>query len=258
MNPSRTVPADCNSCRLARTRTNVVAGKGLTSSTVVFVGEAPGKDEDSRGEPFVGRAGNVLDDALTRLGVSRRDVFVTNLVKCRPPKNRRPRRDEITACSSHFCAEIDVVRPKAICVLGQTVARELFGMLDPIGETLIIQGTACQVIGILESKGATALGADQDDALFMPITAVQRKLLGVSHIHRIDIVTGGREASFRATVPHLYEHLAPTDQVVPVYEMESVGGIGFVPEHYVDISAFLECKLAMLREHRSQVEWQRG
>jgi putative ABC transport system permease protein len=84
-----------------------------------------------------------------------------------------------------------------VCVLGQTVARELFGLASPLGEALIIKGTSCKIIGVLEAKGATAWGTDQDDAVFMPVTAVQRKLLGVTHIHRIDIATSGRDASFR-------------------------------------------------------------
>ena len=97
-----------------------------------------------------------------------------------------------------FITEQQVFGASHVCVLGQTVARELFGLADPLDETLVIKGIACQIIGVLESKGATAWGTDQDDALFMPITAVQRKLLGVTHIHRIDIATSGREGSFRA------------------------------------------------------------
>lgn len=127
MNQSPTVPTDCDLCRLARTRRNVVRGRGSLSSGIAFIGEAPGKDEDAKAEPFVGSAGRILNDALHDLGASRDEVFVTNIVKCRPPGNRKPRRDEIDACSRHLCAEINIVRPNVICVLGQTVARELLG-----------------------------------------------------------------------------------------------------------------------------------
>ncbi len=84
-----------------------------------------------------------------------------------------------------------------VCVLGQTVVRELFGLRNPIGESLVIKGMACRVIGVLTEKGATAWGSDQDDAIFMPITAVQRKLKGITHIDRIELMASDREASFR-------------------------------------------------------------
>jgi len=97
-----------------------------------------------------------------------------------------------------FITEQHVAGAAHVCVLGQTVARELFGLASPLGETLVVKGTACKVIGVMEEKGATAWGTDQDDAVVMPITTVQRKLLGITHIHRIDIATSGREASFQA------------------------------------------------------------
>jgi putative ABC transport system permease protein len=86
-----------------------------------------------------------------------------------------------------------------VCLLGQTVARELFGLVNPIGETLVIKGMPCRIIGVLAEKGATAWGSDQDDAIFAPITTVQRKLQGITHIERIELTTTGREATFRAT-----------------------------------------------------------
>jgi len=86
-----------------------------------------------------------------------------------------------------------------VCLLGQTVARELFGLVNPIGETIVIKGMPCRIIGILTEKGATAWGSDQDDAIFAPITTVQRKLKGITHIERIELTTSGREATFRAT-----------------------------------------------------------
>ncbi len=122
------VDLQCTKCRLSKKRTQVVPGVGPCSSRVVFIGEGPGKDEDIRGEPFVGRAGKVLDEALERAGVDRSRVFITNLVKCRPPGNRRPRKDEIRACRVYLDSEVKTIGPKVICALGQTVGNNLLGV----------------------------------------------------------------------------------------------------------------------------------
>jgi putative ABC transport system permease protein len=95
--------------------------------------------------------------------------------------------------------ETQVVNAAQLCLLGQTVVRELFGLLDPIGENILIGSLPCRIIGVLAEKGATAWGSDQDDAIFDPITTVQRKLRGITYIDRIELTTTGREASFRAT-----------------------------------------------------------
>jgi uracil-DNA glycosylase family 4 len=115
----------CRRCRLSKGRTKVVPGIGSCSSRIVFIGEGPGKDEDLKGEPFVGRAGKVLDDALRRARTSRSEVFITNLVKCRPPRNRRPRKDEIRSCRAYLDSELIAVKPRIICALGQTAANSL-------------------------------------------------------------------------------------------------------------------------------------
>ncbi|MDH3364858.1 MAG: uracil-DNA glycosylase [Thermoplasmata archaeon] len=145
MKKPEAVTVDCASCRLSKTRKNVVRGKGLSSSRIVFVGEAPGRDEDLRGEPFVGSAGRTLNKAFADLGVSRDDVFVTNLVKCRPPGNRKPRRDEIEACKGNLCAEVHQIEPSVLCLLGQTVTQELLGykgrMSDLVGKE--VEATVC-------------------------------------------------------------------------------------------------------------------
>jgi len=96
-----------------------------------------------------------------------------------------------------FISEQQVAAAAHVCILGQTVARELFGLLSPIGETVVIKSLPCRVLGVLSEKGATAWGSDQDDAVFLPLTTVQRKLMGITHIERIEVVTSGREASFR-------------------------------------------------------------
>ncbi|MEM4233000.1 MAG: uracil-DNA glycosylase [Thermoplasmata archaeon] len=121
------VDLSCTRCRLSRSRKQVVPGKGSWRTSLVLVGEAPGSEEDRRGEPFVGRAGKLLDETLADGGASRQDVFIANLVKCRPPGNRRPRKDEIEACARFLQAELQRIRPKVICAMGQTVAAALIG-----------------------------------------------------------------------------------------------------------------------------------
>ena len=115
----------CTKCRLSKSRTQVVPGIGPRSSKIAFIGEAPGKDEDLRGEPFVGRAGKILDQALADCGVARRQVYISNLTKCRPPRNRKPRKDEIAACSEYLESELAKISPDIVCALGQTVAEQL-------------------------------------------------------------------------------------------------------------------------------------
>jgi uracil-DNA glycosylase family 4 len=113
----------CTACRLSSRRVNVVPGDGPCSSKIMFVGEAPGKEEDIRGKPFVGRAGKVLDRAIEKAGADRSQVYVGNIVKCRPPNNRKPRAGEISTCASLYLeSEISAVKPRVICALGQTAA----------------------------------------------------------------------------------------------------------------------------------------
>jgi putative ABC transport system permease protein len=96
-----------------------------------------------------------------------------------------------------FFTEQHVISAAHVCVLGQTVARELFGLSNPIGETVVMKGMACQVLGVLSEKGATAWGSDQDDSVFAPLTTVQRKIMGVTHIDRVEVQTAGREATYQ-------------------------------------------------------------
>lgn len=126
MNSRVAIPDDCSRCRLSGSRNRIVSGVGPLRCSIAFIGEAPGRDEDLRGEPFVGRAGKVLNEALCALGVSRDEVFVTNLVRCRPPGNRRPREDEKRACHDFLEEEITATGVEIVCALGETVARELF------------------------------------------------------------------------------------------------------------------------------------
>ena len=116
---------ECTKCELSTTRNNAVPGKGNYKSDVIFVGEAPGKNEDMKGEPFIGVAGNKLSTALESAGISRNEVYITNIVKCRPPKNRVPTAIERNTCQNYLKKEIEIINPKIICVLGNTAFNSL-------------------------------------------------------------------------------------------------------------------------------------
>ena len=118
----------CKACRLSESRRNPVPGEGPVPSQVMFVGEAPGRREDELGRPFVGQAGRLLDRLLALAGLERGSVYITNVVKCRPPGNRDPREDEITACNGYLQAQIRLVEPEVIVTLGRIAGRTLFGM----------------------------------------------------------------------------------------------------------------------------------
>jgi DNA polymerase len=115
----------CTKCELSKTRNKSVPGKGNYKADVIFVGEAPGKNEDMKGEPFIGIAGKKLTMALESAGVTREEVYITNIVKCRPPKNRVPTTDERNTCQNYLEKEIDIIKPKIICVLGNTAFNSL-------------------------------------------------------------------------------------------------------------------------------------
>lgn len=118
---------NCTKCDLCNTRTNSVPGKGNFQSNVIFVGEAPGRNEDKNGEPFVGVAGKKLSAALEEAGVSRDDVYITNIVKCRPPNNRVPNSIERDTCKEYIKQEISIIKPKIICILGNTAFNSMLG-----------------------------------------------------------------------------------------------------------------------------------
>jgi uracil-DNA glycosylase len=116
---------DCKRCKLHKGRTNIVFGVGSMTAELVFVGEGPGHDEDIKGEPFVGRAGKLLTQMIEAMGLRREDVYIANVVKCRPPENRLPEKDEITTCSPFLMRQIDVIKPKVVCCLGSCAAQTL-------------------------------------------------------------------------------------------------------------------------------------
>jgi DNA polymerase len=125
----------CTRCKLAPGRTNLVFGVGNPNAELMFVGEAPGADEDLQGEPFVGRAGQLLTDIIERgMGISRGDVYICNVLKCRPPENRNPEPDEVRTCEPFLFRQIDLVRPKAIVGLGTFAVQALLKVKTPISK----------------------------------------------------------------------------------------------------------------------------
>ena len=128
-----TKAATCRLCSLAETRTQVVFGTGNPKADIVFIGEAPGRDEDLKGEPFVGRAGQLLDRMLSAIGMDRNQVYIMNTIKCRPPNNRDPKVDEVQACNLWFEQQLELLQPKMICLLGRVAAQTVLETDAPLG-----------------------------------------------------------------------------------------------------------------------------
>ncbi|MFZ5994046.1 MAG: uracil-DNA glycosylase [Thermodesulfobacteriota bacterium] len=124
---------DCERCKLHKTRTNIVFGAGNEQAKLVFVGEGPGLDEDIQGEPFVGAAGQLLTRIIRAINLRREDVYICNIIKCRPPKNRNPEPDEIEACKPFVLKQLEAIRPRLICALGSVAAQALLETAAPIG-----------------------------------------------------------------------------------------------------------------------------
>jgi uracil-DNA glycosylase family 4 len=122
----------CTRCPLHATRTQAVPGSGNPNAQVMFVGEAPGYHEDRQGVPFVGQAGKLLDQLLEGIGLAREDVFIANVLKCRPPENRDPLPAEIAACQDHLFRQVQIIRPRLICTLGNFATKLLSGRPDGI------------------------------------------------------------------------------------------------------------------------------
>lgn len=124
----------CRKCDLGSLRTHAVPGEGHSKARIMFVGEAPGADEDAQGRPFVGRAGQLLDKIIAACGLQREDVFIGNILKCRPPENRDPRPDEIVSCLPYLQRQIEVIEPEIIVALGAHAARTLLNTNKSIGQ----------------------------------------------------------------------------------------------------------------------------
>jgi DNA polymerase len=137
---------ECTRCKLAPMRTNLVFGVGNPQADLMFVGEAPGADEDLRGEPFVGRAGQLLTDIIERgMGMTRAEVYICNVIKCRPPENRNPEADEVAACEPFLFRQIDLVRPQVIVGLGTFAVQAVLKIKTPISK---LRGNWHEVRGI--------------------------------------------------------------------------------------------------------------
>lgn len=123
----------CTLCRLHEKRQTVVFGEGDPRAALMFIGEGPGAEEDRTGRPFVGQAGRLLDEMIFAMGFERREVYIANVVKCRPPGNRDPREDEVAACSAFLDRQIELIAPRVIVALGKPAARRLTGSNKPMG-----------------------------------------------------------------------------------------------------------------------------
>ena len=135
----------CSRCGLHRTRKSVVIGEGNLRSRLMFIGEAPGADEDRLGRPFVGRAGQLLTKIIAAMGLEREETYITNILKCRPPGNRNPEVDEISECLPFLEKQIEFIQPEIICTLGLFATQTLTGVRDPIGR---MRGSTYEYRGI--------------------------------------------------------------------------------------------------------------
>jgi DNA polymerase len=125
---------NCTKCRLHEGRNKFVFGVGNPAADVMFVGEGPGHDEDIKGEPFVGRAGQLLDRILAAIKFDRKQIYIANIVKCRPPNNRDPQPDEMSECLPYLKKQIEIINPRFICCLGRVAAQALLGVTTPLGK----------------------------------------------------------------------------------------------------------------------------
>jgi len=137
--------AACTRCGLGKSRRNAVFGEGNERAELLFVGEAPGEEEDMQGRPFVGRAGKLLDHLIEKIGLSRKDVYICNVLKCRPPNNRDPEAVEAEACESYLRSQIEIVHPEVICTLGRHAYNTLLKKDERITK---IRGTFTEYRGI--------------------------------------------------------------------------------------------------------------
>lgn len=126
--------AACERCELHASRTQTVFGVGAENARMMIVGEAPGAEEDARGEPFVGRAGQLLNAMLAAIGLERDEVYIANILKCRPPRNRDPLPQEVASCSAYLNAQIDQIDPTLLLAVGRVAAQNLLGVSTPIGK----------------------------------------------------------------------------------------------------------------------------
>ncbi len=138
---------NCTACELSKTRTNVVFGVGNPKADIMIVGEGPGREEDLKGEPFVGRSGQLMDKMLLHVGLSREsNIFIANMVKCRPPENRDPHPDELKQCLDYLREQVAIIRPKIIVCMGRVAACAL---IDPNFKVTVMHGQFIEKNGVL-------------------------------------------------------------------------------------------------------------
>lgn len=168
----------CERCGLSQTRRNAVPGEGPADARIMMIGEAPGAAEDLAGRPFVGRAGAILNRALDLAGLNRGEIFITNIVKCRPPGNRQPSRDEIRACMPYLRKQIDVIGPSAVCLLGNVPARAILGMQGVTS----LRGRIFGDLYLITFHPAAVLRNKDRMELFVSDLAKLREMLSVDHL----------------------------------------------------------------------------
>ena len=183
MTPWEELQNECNRCRacaLSATRKNVVFGVGNTEAEVLFIGEGPGANEDEQGRPFVGAAGKLLDDMLAMIGLKREAVYITNIVKCRPPQNRDPLNTEKDACIGYLRRQVAMMRPKIIVCLGRIAAAELikpdFKITQEHGQFFEKRGVQMTA---LYHPAALLRDSSKKPETFLDLKALQAKILQV-------------------------------------------------------------------------------
>jgi len=135
---------ECKNCPLYKGRTNAVPGEGPENAKIMLIGEAPGKNEDETGRPFIGRAGNLLSKCLDEAGLDRKKIFITSVVKCRPPENRNPKPSELKTCLPYISKQIEVINPKIVCLMGNFACKQIIGKTGVIklrGKPITKEGT---------------------------------------------------------------------------------------------------------------------
>jgi uracil-DNA glycosylase family 4 len=165
----------CARCPLGQGRTKAVPGEGPVQAEILLVGEAPGRDEDLAGRPFVGRAGSILDRCLGEAGIDRSRVFITNVVKCRPPKNRRPKKDEVEACRNYLESQIELVQPKVVCLMGNAAAK---AVLDVEGVTSLRGQVFRDLFLVTFHPAAVLRNGNLKEALVSDLLAAREKAEG--------------------------------------------------------------------------------
>ncbi len=171
----------CTRCPLAKGRTKAVPGEGPGRADILLVGEAPGRDEDLAGRPFVGRAGSILDRCLIDAGIDRSEVFITNVVKCRPPGNRRPKKDEVEACRPYLKSQIELVQPKVVCLMGNAAAK---AVLDVEGVTSLRGQVFRDLLLVTFHPAAVLRNGNLKEALVSDLKAAREKAEGPKALHQ--------------------------------------------------------------------------